>query len=48
MRSSGEGKHHWRLLEREREVLLLLARESRGKADINLFVQLVAHGQVRR
>jgi len=45
MRSSGQGKHHWRLLEREREVLLLLARESRGKADINLFVQLVAHGQ---
>ena len=32
-------------LEREREVLLLLARESRGKSDINLFVQLITYGQ---
>lgn len=39
------GKRRLRYLEREHEVLLLLARESRGKADINLFVQLVTHDQ---
>ena len=45
MQTSRQGKHQLRLLEREHEVLLLLARESRGKADINLFVQLVAHSE---
>jgi len=45
MQTSRRGQQQLRLLEREREVLLLLARESRGKADINLFVQLVTHGQ---
>jgi len=33
------------MMEREREVLLLLARESRGSSDSNLFVQLIACGQ---
>jgi len=37
--------HH---LEREREVLLLLARESRGTSDRNLFVQLITHHQDAR
>lgn len=32
-------------LEREREVLLMLARESRGTSDRNLVVQLISHAQ---
>ena len=33
------------MLDREREVLLLLAHESRGDSDRNLFVQLITYGQ---
>ena len=45
MQTSHVGKQQLRYLEREREVLMLLARESRGKQEINLFVQLVTHSQ---
>ena len=40
-----KGKRQLRCLEREREVLLLLARESRGTNDRNLCVQLITHQQ---
>jgi len=43
-----KAKQQLHYLEREREVLLLLARESRGTSDRNLFVQLVAHAQDAR
>ena len=41
-----ESKRLQRYMEREREVLLLLARESRGSNDRNLCVQLITYTQV--
>ena len=43
--NTNKAKQQLHYLEREREVLLLLARESRGKSAINLFVQLITYGQ---
>ena len=45
MRTSPKGKQQLRYLEREREMLLLLAGESRGTTHRNLFVQLITHDQ---
>ena len=41
MARTARGRQEMRQLEREREVLLLLGRESRGKSDRNLTCQLV-------
>lgn len=43
--NTNKARQQLRYLEREREVLLLLARESRGYVDRHLFVQLITHGQ---